>query len=59
MRFSPVFHTIMAAANIFLAINSYKSGVILDVVMHSIFTVNFIIMFFLTNSEVRNADADD
>lgn len=59
MRFSPVFHAVMAATNIFLAINSYKLGIILDVVMHSIFTVNFIIMFLLTNSEVKNADADD
>jgi|688.fasta_scaffold465830_3 hypothetical protein len=59
MRFSPVFHAVMAATNVFLAINSYKLGHLLDVAMHSIFTVNFFVMFLLTNNEAKNADADE
>jgi hypothetical protein len=59
MRFSPVFHAIMAATNVFLVINSYKLDHMLDVAMHSIFTVNFVVMFLLTNNEAKNADADD
>lgn len=54
MRFSPAFHAILAAINIYLVIDNYQRAQMIDAVMHALFAFNFFVMFMLTNSRLFN-----
>jgi hypothetical protein len=56
--FTPIFHAILAAVNVFLVIFNYRTEDYLDAGVHVLFVINFLIMFLITVGEPRDGSAD-
>ena len=57
--FVPLFHAALTAINIYLIIFNYKQDHYLDAAVHTLFTLNFAIMFLVTSEEFVNGDKPD
>jgi hypothetical protein len=56
--FTPIFHAILAAVNVFLVIFNYRTEDYLDAGVHVLFVINFFIMFLITMGEPRDGTSD-
>lgn len=56
---TPIFHAVLTAINVYLVIFNYKQDFYLDAIVHTLFTVNFLIMFLITSEDFVRGDKPD
>lgn len=56
---TPIFHSVLTAINIYLVIVNYRQDFYLDCIMHTLFAVNFSIMFLVTSGEYISGNKPD
>ena len=57
--FLPIFHGIMTALNVYLVMSNYKQDSHLDAALHTLYTLNFAIMFLVTSKEYVHGSKSD
>lgn len=55
----PIFHAALTGINIYLLIFNYKQDYYLDAIIHTLFALNFAIMFLVTSEEIVSGDKPD